>query len=208
MQRTSACKAPFAISHFWNSAPNPDPSARADHRQWHSNGWPACLPRCCLRSTRTIYQYIASQERIFARAGLVTLCVWEGLCGLQAQPLIDALQQELLEHRVLHADKTPVAMLKPGNESTHRAYLWAYGPGAFEDINAVVYDFCESRFGEHARAFLGDWKGALVFNDFSGYKQLFTPGVTEAGCMAHAQRKFFDLHTSNKSTGARSQRRR
>ena len=24
-------------------------------------------------------------------------------------------------------------------------------------------------------------------------------GVTEAGCMAHARRKFFDLHVSNKS---------
>lgn len=44
---------------------------------------------------------------------------------------------------------------------THRAYLWAYAPGAFEEIKAVVYDFCESRAGEHARAFLGDWKGSL-----------------------------------------------
>jgi transposase len=35
---------------------------------------------------------------------------------------------------------------------THRAYLWAYAPGAFETMKAVVYDFCESRAGEHARA--------------------------------------------------------
>jgi hypothetical protein len=105
----------------------------------------------------------------------------------------------ILEHRVLHADETPVAMLKPGDGKTHRAYLWAYAPGAFEDMKAVVYDFCESRAGEHARAFLGEWKGSLTCDDFSGYKALIASGVTEAGCLAHARRKFFDLHAANKS---------
>ena len=135
------------------------------------------------------------QEGIFARAGMAiprsTLGAWVGQCGVQLQPLVDALRQELLGRRVLHADETPVAMLKPGNKKTHRAYLWAYAPGAFEDMKAVVYDFCESRAGEHARAFLEDWKGALVCDDFSGYKQSFTLGVTEAGCMAHARRKLY-----------------
>ena len=143
------------------------------------------------------------QEGIFARAGLgvprSTLAQWVGVCGVQLQPLVDALKDDILSHAVLHADETPVAMLKPGNKKTHRAYLWAYAPGAFEDMKAVVYDFCESRAGEHARAFLGEWKGALVCDDFSGYKQSFALGVTEAGCMAHSRRKFFDLHASNKS---------
>ena len=143
------------------------------------------------------------QESIFARAGVAipcsTLGAWVGMCGVQLQPLVDALKQEVLGRRVLHADETPVAMLKPGNKKTHRAYLWAYAPGVFEDMKAVVYDFCESRAGEHARAFLEDWKGSLVCDDFAGYKQSFTLGVTEAGCMAHARRKFFDLHASNKS---------
>lgn len=143
------------------------------------------------------------QEGIFARAGVAisrsTLGAWVGMCGVQLQPLVDALKQEVLGHRVLHADETPVQMLKPGTKKAHRAYLWAYAPGAFEGMKAVIYDFCESRAGEHARAFLEDWKGALVCDDFAGYKQSFTLGVTEAGCMAHARRKFFDLHVSNKS---------
>jgi transposase len=37
------------------------------------------------------------------------------------------------QHRVLHADETPVAMLKPGNGKTHRAYLWAYAPGRLRE---------------------------------------------------------------------------
>jgi transposase len=143
------------------------------------------------------------QETIFARAGLAiprsTLAQWVGTCGVRLQPLVDALKAEILTHRVLHADETPVQMLKPGKGTTHRAYLWAYAPGAFEDMKAVVYDFCESRAGEYARNFLGDWRGSLVCDDFSGYKAGFANGMTEVGCLAHARRKFFDLHAATKS---------
>lgn len=76
---------------------------------------------------------------------------------------------------MLHGDETPVAMLKPGNGKTHRAYLWAYAPGAFEATRAVVYNCCESRAGEHARAFLGDWRGSLICDDYSGYKASRSP---------------------------------
>ena len=151
------------------------------------------------------------QEGIFGRAGLAiprsTLAQWVGSCGVQLQPLVDAMRSEILAHGVLHADETPVAMLKPANlrdGKTHRAYLWAYAPGAFEDTKAVVYDFCESRAGEHARAFLGDWSGRLICDDYAGYKQSIANGVTEVGCLAHARRKFFDLHVANKSQVAES----
>jgi transposase len=113
------------------------------------------------------------QEAIFGRAGFAiprsTLAQWVGSCGVRLQPLADALRQEILTHRVLHADETPVQMLQPGSGKTHRAYLWAYAPGAFEDMRAVVYDFCDSRAGEHARAFLGEWTGSLVCDDYAGY---------------------------------------
>ena len=143
------------------------------------------------------------QEGIFVRAGMAlprsTLAQWVGVCGVQLQPLVDALKNEMLKHAVLHADETPVQMLKPGNKKTHRAYLWAYAPGAFESLKAVVYDFCESRAGEHARTFLGEWRGSLVCDDYAGYKAGFVSGITEVGCMAHSRRKFFDLHVSSKS---------
>ena len=148
------------------------------------------------------------QESIFGRAGLAiarsTLGAWVGSCGVQLQPLVDALKADILQHSVVHADETPVQMLKPGTGKTHRAYLWAYAAGAFEDTKAVVYDFCESRAGENARLFLGEWRGSLICDDFSGYKQLMTQGVTEVGCLAHARRKFFDLHASSKSQIAQS----
>ena len=143
------------------------------------------------------------QEAIFGRSGYAiprsTLAQWVGVCGVQLQPLVEALKAAMLQHAVLHADETPVAMLKPGSKKTHRAYLWAYAPGGFEDLKAVVYDFCETRSGEHCRDFLGAWKGSLVCDDFGGYKAGFAGGIKEVGCLAHARRKFFDLHVGNKS---------
>lgn len=143
------------------------------------------------------------QEQIFARAGVAiprsTLAEWVGICGVRLQPLIDALRDLLLDEPVLHADETPVPMLAPGKKSTHRAYLWAYATTPFAGLKAVVYDFSEGRGGQHARDFLGEWRGKLVCDDYSGYKQSFANGVTEIGCMAHARRKFVDLHVAGKS---------
>ncbi len=143
------------------------------------------------------------QEKIFARAGLAiprsTLAQWVGSCGVQLQPLVDALRDIVLKQSIVHADETPVQMLAPGMKKTQRAYVWAYVPSPFADLRAAVYDFSPSRAGEHARTFLGDWKGQLVCDDFAGYKACFEQGVTEIGCMAHARRKFYDLHVANKS---------
>lgn len=143
------------------------------------------------------------QEQIFARAGLAiarsTLADWVGRCGLALQPLIDAMQHDLLRHNVLHADESPVPMLSPGKKATHQAYIWAYANTQQADKPCVVYHFSPSRAGEHARAFLSGWQGQLVCDDFSGYKASFKQGVTEIGCMAHARRKFHELHVADKS---------
>ena len=143
------------------------------------------------------------QEAIFARAGVAiarsTLAQWVGQCGVALQPVTDALKDEVLTHPVLHADETPVAMLDPGAGKTKRAYLWSYSVGAHDPCKAVVYDFAESRAGKHAEAFLGEWRGTLVCDDYSGYKNLLSKGLIEAGCMAHARRKFFELKVANQS---------
>ncbi len=66
------------------------------------------------------------------------------------------MKDDILTHSVVLADETPVQSLKPGTGKTHRAYLWAYAAGAFEDTKAVVYDVCKSRAGQNAKTFLGD----------------------------------------------------
>jgi len=150
------------------------------------------------------------QEAIYARSGIElsrsTLAEWIGALGVALAPLTAALRAELRTQPVLHADETPVAQLDPGAGKTKRAYLFAYRSATAAPI--VVFDYCGNRSGKHASAFLGDWRGALLVDDYAGYKALFANGVTELGCWAHARRKFFDLHAANKSANANEALRR
>ncbi len=145
------------------------------------------------------------QEAIYARSGIdlsrTTLAEWIGAVGVALQPLADRLGEQLRQQPILHADETPVALLDPGAGKTKRAYLWAYGsvdhPGA--DPPRVVFAFQPSRRGEHARQFLGDWRGSLMVDDYGGYKALWPLGITELACWAHVRRKWFDQHAASGS---------
>jgi hypothetical protein len=143
------------------------------------------------------------QESIFGRAGLAlprsTLAQWVGASGVQLQPLVAAMKTLLLKRTVLHADETPVPMLKPGLGRTHRAYLWSYSSSEYDELQTVIYDFTYTRGGVHARQFLGEWSGKLVCDDYAGYKALFDRGIIEVGCMAHARREFHDLYANHRS---------
>jgi transposase len=149
------------------------------------------------------HQPLYRQEAIFGRAGLAlprsTLAEWVGACGVRLAPLVEAMKSELLTRPVLHADETPVPMLKPGLGKTHRAYLWSYSSSEYDELRTVLYDFTDSRAGSHARDFFGKWSGKLVCDDYSGYKRLFEQGVIEVGCMAHARRKLHDLYANHRS---------
>jgi len=151
-------------------------------------------------------QIAARDQVILSRS---TMAEWVGRIGVALQPLADRLIELLLMRSVLHADETPVAQLDPGRGKTKRAYLWAYRSNVLETgPPIVVFDYQASRAGRHAQAFLSGWQGHLMVDDFAGYKMLFTQGVTEQGCLAHARRKFFDLNEAQASPIAQEALRR
>jgi transposase len=145
------------------------------------------------------------QEAIYLRSGIelprATLAEWIGACGVALQPLADRLREQMKAVAILHADETPVGMLDPGSGQTKRAYLFAYRTATGPPI--VLFDFCTSRSGEHARRFLGDWRGTLMVDDYGGYKALFRNGITELGCWVHARRKFFEQYQASGSALAK-----
>ncbi|MEB0033262.1 IS66 family transposase, partial [Undibacterium sp. RTI2.1] len=141
-------------------------------------------------------------EQISARHGAgisrSTLAEWIGRIGVALQPLVDRLTELLKERSVLHADETPVQQLDPGKGKTKRAYLWAYRSNSLDEgPPIIVFEFQLGRSGSHARTFLADWQGHLMVDDYAGYKAMFGQGITELACLAHARRKFFDLHAAN-----------
>ena len=137
-----------------------------------------------------------------------TLSSWVGLVGYALGELVERLVKMLLQRAVLHADETPVQQLDPKAKlsGTKKAYLWAYRSNSLDSQDPiVVFDYQGNREGRHVRAFLGDWQGHLVVDDYGGYKALFeatnTEGKrlrTEVGCWAHIRRKFFEVHVKTK----------
>ena len=146
------------------------------------------------------------QRLIYQRAGIElsrsTLSDWIGRCGVELEPLANALKEVVLQQQVLHADETPVTIMRMGDDEKKpkKGYVWAYATTQYNPVQAVIYDFQDSRSGQHAEEFLKGWQGYLVCDDYSGYKARFKSGqVIEVGCMAHARRKFHELHVTGKS---------
>ena len=115
-------------------------------------------------------------------------------------PLYDAHREFVLSAKVLHADETPVRMLDPGAGKTAKAYVWAYARGEHDEMAGVVYDFCAGRGSKYPADFLAQWSGTLSCDDYAGYDAVFKrEDRIEAGCLAHARRKFDELAKANAS---------
>jgi transposase len=143
-------------------------------------------------------------EQINARSGVhtprSTLASWSGAGGASLAPLFEAQRDFVLSAKVLHADETPVRMLDPGAGKTAKAYVWAYARGEHDGTPGVIYDFCGGRGAKYPADFLAEWTGTLTCDDYGGYDVVFRrKGCVEAGCLAHARRKFDELAKANAS---------
>ena len=149
-------------------------------------------------------------EQMAARSGVTlarsTLGSWVGRVGFSLEPLYERLKEQLLSGRVIHADETPIRQLDPGKGKTHKSYLWAYRSNNLDEGPPIVlFDYQSGRGGRFAQDFLAEWRGYLTVDDFSGYKALFKSresgglACIEVGCLAHARRRFFELHEANQN---------
>jgi transposase len=144
------------------------------------------------------------QEEINARSGVhtprSTLASWSGAGGAELQPLYDVHREFVLSTNIVQADETPVNMLDPGAGKTKKAYMWAYARGAFDPLPGVAYDFCVGRGAQYPIAFLKDWSGTLVRDEYKAYDSVLKLHDRQAaGCLAHARRKYDELLKDNKS---------
>jgi transposase len=149
---------------------------------------------------------LARQERIFARRGVrvprQTLCDWTLGSAELLMPLMPVLRRYILGSAVIFTDDTTLALKAPQGDhrgKTITARLWVYLAGGWLPdpqrrwrrlAPAALYDFSTDRSGEHVRRMLGQWRGFLQADDFSGFAESFRSGVTHAACLVHARRRF------------------
>jgi hypothetical protein len=98
------------------------------------------------------------------------------------------LKQHLLWQEILHADETTLQVLKEaGRPAESQSYMWLFrtrSPGP----PIVLYEYQQTRAGEHPRNFLKGFKGYLQVDGYAGYHNI--PDVILCGCWAHLRRKF------------------
>jgi len=80
--------------------------------------------------------------------------------------------------------------------------LWTYvrddRPFGGPDPPAAVFFYSRDRGAEHPERHLANFAGLMQADAYAGFTKLYAPVrkgglITEAGCWAHARRKFFDL---------------
>ena len=148
------------------------------------------------------YQYglpLYRQESMFKQYAIAlnrkTMSEWMVKSSHLFKPLIERLHQLLLEQPVIHADETPLKVIK---EDKKKCYMWVYCTGTDSPNesglpNIVLYDYQNSRAGSCPVNYLGDFNGFLQVDGYAGYHQV---DATLVGCMAHARRKFKEAEQS------------
>lgn len=132
------------------------------------------------------------QSVIFKRVGVeltrANLANWMIRCGELSQPLINLLQDHLLEQAVLHMDETPLQVLKePDKTAQSQSYMWVMGH--FGHQSAVIFHYAATRAQAVPMALLSPEVNTLMVDGYSGYQPACDDyGITRLGCWAHARR--------------------
>lgn len=132
-------------------------------------------------------------EGIFKRHGVEitvsNMCDWVGVSADLLEPLVDRMHELIRQSPVIHTDDTRIPIKSKNRKgSTYNGYLWVY----LDKRGNVVFDFTPTRSREGPILFIGkDYAGKVHADAYSGYDELFRVSkATEAGCNAHARRKF------------------
>lgn len=148
------------------------------------------------------YQYglpLYRQESMFNDYGISlsrqTMSEWLMRCSELLMPLYDVFKSELLAQAVIHADETPLKVIR---EEKSTSYMWVYCCGEDQlnnnkTKNIVLYDYHNSRAAQCPITFLDGYSNYLQVDGYAAYGKT---NAILAGCMAHARRKFIDAKTA------------
>ena len=147
------------------------------------------------------------QEKLFARIGVelsrADFCNWAAQAALKCDPLIEIFLDEIRAGPVVQMDETRLqVMSEPGRENGTLSYMWVMRGGP-PDKPLVVYRYHPSRSGSIPLLYLSDYHGFLQTDGYEGYAEVGAlPGITHAGCWAHARRRFDEAAKASKNTGS------
>jgi transposase len=149
-----------------------------------------------------LYRQESQFKRLSIALSRQTMSTWMLKVGEAIIPLVNLLQDNILEHDVAFADETTVQVLKePGRRPETKSYMWCFIGGP-PDQRSIIYQYHPSRKGDVATTFFTGYEGGLHCDGYAGYGALLaSPGLTGVNCWAHVRRKFIEAQPNGKAKG-------
>ena len=120
--------------------------------------------------------------------------------------LYDRLHTLIYDNRVIHADESPVKVMRIDNakvKNGKKTYMWVYRNRVTDHTHPIVlYDWQPSRRADHPREFLKEFSGTVITDGYQVYHKLGKEreDLSIGGCWIHARRPYADFIKSIKDS--------
>jgi transposase len=138
------------------------------------------------------------QEQQFWRLGVEisrgAMCNWAMKISQRLEPVIELLGEEMLKGGIINIDETTLQVLEePGRSAISKSYMWVFRGGPPGKV-IILYRYHPSRSGKVVDKFLGDYRGYVQTDGYSGYDYLDKrSGIVHVGCWSHCRRRFVEV---------------
>jgi transposase len=138
-----------------------------------------------------LYRQEAQFDRLGIDLGRATMAGWIiRLGGTHRVPLINLLNEHLLEAALIHCDETRLQVLRSDKAPTADHWRWVRAAGP-PGKRIVLFDYDASRAGAVPRRMLEGYRGILLTDGYEAYEAVAKAlGLVHAGCFAHVRRRF------------------
>jgi transposase len=148
------------------------------------------------------------QEKQFHRLGLnlprATTANWMIKLAEAVIPVINLLNDHLLDGPLIHCDETTLQVLRSDKAPSSDHFMWVRAGGSPER-KVLLFDYAPSRSAEVAKRLLLGFKGILLTDGYEAYNGVAeAQSLVHAGCLAHARRYFKDVTKAQPEASGRA----
>jgi len=148
------------------------------------------------------------QEKQFQRLGLdlprATTANWMIKLGEAVIPIINLLNDHLLDGPLIHCDETTLQVLRSHKAPSSDHFMWVRA-GGLPERTVVLFDYAPSRSAETAQRLLVGFNGILLTDGYDAYDSVANAqSLVHAGCLIHARRYFKDVTKAQPEASGRA----
>ena len=145
-----------------------------------------------------LYRQEAQFHRLGVPLGRATMAGWMiKLGGTHVVPIINLLNEQLLEEPLIHCDETRLQVLKSDKAPTADHWMWVRAAGP-PGRRILLFDYDPSRGGAVPLRLLQGFSGILLTDGYEAYANSAAQlKLVHAGCLAHARRRFEDARKAS-----------